>query len=87
MLVLSRKNGERVLIPELNIAITVVSSGTNRVQLGIEAPREFDITRPELEPCMADFCSRPVLRRRQKTQQMSLVTEEATPVSAVPAVS
>ena len=47
MLVLSRKIGEQVLVPELGIYITVLSAGTNRVQLGIEAPREIQITRPE----------------------------------------
>ncbi len=47
MLVLSRKIGEQALVPELGIYITVHSVGTNRVQLGIEAPREIQITRPE----------------------------------------
>ena len=47
MLVLSRKAGEEILIPELNITITVLSVGGNRVQLGIDAPKDVDITRPE----------------------------------------
>ncbi len=47
MLVLSRKISQQILIPELNICITVLSVGTNRVQLGIEAPRGIHITRPE----------------------------------------
>ena len=47
MLVLSRKIREQILIPGLNIRITVLSIGTNRVQLGIEAPPDVDITRPE----------------------------------------
>ena len=56
MLVLSRKTNEQILIPGLNIAITVLSVGGNRVQLGIEAPRNLDITRPEAnrpESCTA----------------------------------
>jgi carbon storage regulator CsrA len=32
----------------LNIRITVLSVGTNRVQLGIEAPNSIQITRPEI---------------------------------------
>lgn len=47
MLVLSRKVGEQVLIPQLNITVTVLSAGPGRVQLGIKAPKEIDITRPE----------------------------------------
>jgi hypothetical protein len=34
MLVLSRKLQQQIVIPELNIRITVLSVGTNRVQLG-----------------------------------------------------
>jgi len=47
MLVLSRKIREQILIPGLNIKVTVLSVGQNRVQLGIEAPAHIDITRPE----------------------------------------
>ncbi|MEO2012980.1 MAG: carbon storage regulator, partial [Fuerstiella sp.] len=38
---------EQILIPELNISITVLSVGTNRVQIGIDAPRDIEITRPD----------------------------------------
>lgn len=48
MLVLSRKLQQQIVIPELNIRITVLSVGTNRVQLGIEAPNSVQITRPEI---------------------------------------
>ena len=47
MLVLCRKIQEQIVIPGLNIRITVLSVGTNRVHLGIEAPRSIQITRPE----------------------------------------
>ncbi len=47
MLVLSRKIQEQILIPGLNIRLTVLSVGTNRVQLGIEAPKGVQITRPD----------------------------------------
>ena len=47
MLVLSRKTQEQILIPGLDIAITVLQVGGNRVQLGIDAPRHIQITRPE----------------------------------------
>jgi carbon storage regulator CsrA len=48
MLVLSRKVQQQILIPDLNIRITVLTVGTNRVQLGIEAPAGIQITRPEV---------------------------------------
>lgn len=48
MLVLSRKVGDRVLVGE-DIAITVVRIGPNAVRLGIEAPREINIRREELD--------------------------------------
>ena len=47
MLVLSRKIQEQILIPEFNIRLTILSVGKNRVQLGIEAPKGIQITRPE----------------------------------------
>ena len=46
MLVLSRRLREQVLIPGLDIKITILSVGTNRVQLGIEAPAHIHVTRP-----------------------------------------
>lgn len=49
MLVLSRKLQQQIEIPGLGIRVTVLSVGTNRVQLGIEAPQEIEITRPELK--------------------------------------
>lgn len=47
MLVLSRKHQEQILIPGLNITITVLKVGAQRVQLGIAAPADVQITRPE----------------------------------------
>jgi carbon storage regulator CsrA len=60
MLVLSRKIQEQILIPGLNIRLTVLSIGTNRVQLGIEAPKGIQVTRPEAgkrpaSPCESQF--------------------------------
>ena len=47
MLVLSRKIHEQILIPGLNIRLTVLSVGANHIQVGIEAPKGIQITRPE----------------------------------------
>lgn len=48
MLVLSRKEGEKLVIGE-NIVITVNRISGNRVAIGIEAPREVSIVRGELD--------------------------------------
>jgi carbon storage regulator len=49
MLVLSRKEGERLVIGE-NVIITVNRISGNRITLGIDAPRDVRIVRGELEP-------------------------------------
>lgn len=50
MLCLSRKPGERILIPSLNISIMVtdIRPGGN-VRIGIDAPRGVRIVREEVE--------------------------------------
>lgn len=48
MLVLSRKPGEKILIGD-QIVLTIVRIGPNTVRIGIDAPREMNIVRQELE--------------------------------------
>ncbi|TWU58785.1 hypothetical protein Poly51_15650 [Rubripirellula tenax] len=48
MLVLSRKEGEQLLIGD-NIVLTINRLSGNRVAIGIEAPREVRIVRGELD--------------------------------------
>lgn len=48
MLVLSRKEGEQLVIGD-DIVLTVNRISGNRVAIGIEAPREVRIVRGELE--------------------------------------
>lgn len=48
MLVLSRKAGERIVLPGSGIVITVTNIQGSRVKLGIEAPPEVPIQRAEL---------------------------------------
>lgn len=48
MLVLSRKTGERIQIGD-DVVVTVVRIGPNNVRLGIEAPRDKNIVRDELQ--------------------------------------
>jgi carbon storage regulator len=48
MLVLSRKLGERVLVPNCELAVTVVAIEGNTVKLGITAPPAVGVYREEL---------------------------------------
>ena len=48
MLVLSRKIGERVLVPRCNLEVTVVAIQGNRVRLGFAAPAETAVYREEV---------------------------------------
>lgn len=47
MLVISRKPGESILIGD-NIKITILNTGSDKVTLGIEAPKEITVIRDEL---------------------------------------
>lgn len=47
MLVISRKAGESILISD-QIKITVLSQGSDKVTIGIDAPKEIRIIREEL---------------------------------------
>ena len=47
MLVLSRKQGQSVQFAEMDVVVHVISVKGSRVQLGIDAPPEIRVTRPE----------------------------------------
>ena len=48
MLVLSRRIGERIVVPHCQLAITVLAVQGNSIRLGISAPAEVDVYREEL---------------------------------------
>ncbi|MDZ4656989.1 MAG: carbon storage regulator [Bythopirellula sp.] len=49
MLVLSRKEGDDILLPELDIVVRVLKIRGRSVSIGIEAPRGIRIIRSELD--------------------------------------
>jgi carbon storage regulator len=57
MLVLSRKQGESIVVPEHRIEIVVREIDGDRVKIGVKAPDEVDIYRSELwqELCFEEF--------------------------------
>ena len=48
MLVLSRKIGERVVVPHCELAFTVLAVQGKTVRLGISAPAALDVYREEV---------------------------------------
>jgi carbon storage regulator len=48
MLVVSRKIGERIVVPHFELSVTVVGIHGNTVRLGIRAPAEIGVYREEL---------------------------------------
>jgi carbon storage regulator len=48
MLVLSRKIGERILVPHCELSITVLAIEGSAVRLGVSAPTEIGVYREEL---------------------------------------
>jgi len=60
MLVLSRRPGQGIVLPGLNVTVRVLSIRGNTVRLGIEGPREVAVSREELLPqAAADNTSQP----------------------------
>jgi carbon storage regulator len=57
MLVLTRKLGERLIVPHLGFEVAVVGIHGNTVRLGIVAPQEIRVYREEV-----------LKRRRQETR-------------------
>ena len=57
MLVLSRKENEKVLFPHLGIAVQILRVGGGKVRLGIEAPGDVSVVRHEIasEEQLAEF--------------------------------
>jgi carbon storage regulator len=48
MLVLSRKPGEVIVVPQCELTVTVISVEGNKVRLGIAAPDEIGVFREEV---------------------------------------
>jgi len=48
MLVLSRKIGERIVMPNCELTITVLAVDGKKVRLGIVAPQDLDVYREEV---------------------------------------
>lgn len=60
MLILSRREGESVIIPDCRVEIIVKEISAGMVRLGFAAPDEVDIYREEIwkEMCLEDWNNR-----------------------------
>jgi carbon storage regulator len=74
MLVLTRKIGEQLVVPELQMILTVLSIQGGRVRLGLVAPPEIKVLREELRDI--------VYERRPATIPERMVAEESARVEA-----
>ncbi len=63
MLVLARRTRETIVVPALNLTITVLDVRSGTVRLGIEAPPEVEVVRGELQQRGGRVTSRPAKRR------------------------
>jgi carbon storage regulator len=59
MLVLSRKVGERIVVPHCGLSVTVVAIKGKAVRLAFSAPPEVGIYREEISRTPRDRTSRP----------------------------
>src|SRR5207249_4369672 len=50
MLVLSRRPGQRILFPTLDLSVQVLATKGSTVRLGIEGPRDVSVVREEIAP-------------------------------------
>ena len=59
MLVLSRKIGEQIVLPESGVTVAVLGVNSKRVRLGIEAPSDVTVHRAEVWQRIMDLTGGP----------------------------
>jgi carbon storage regulator CsrA len=48
MLIISRKEGQRIVLPSLGVAVKILKTSGNSTRIGIDAPRSISVIREEL---------------------------------------
>jgi carbon storage regulator len=72
MLILSRKNGDEIII-DSNIIIKIISASDGHVKIGITAPQEIEILRGEIYSKVKENTLKASEESRQKIQNISMV--------------
>jgi len=49
MLVITRREGETVVFPDLDITVTITKIWSNKARVAIDAPRQINVVRGEIE--------------------------------------
>ena len=68
MLVLSRKPGEVIVIPQCALTFTVIAVEGNRVRLGIAAPDDIDVYREEVWDRICEKTAHPLPSKASKEE-------------------
>ena len=83
MLVLSRKLGERIVVPDCDLVVTVIAAKGNVVRLGISGPENLDVYREEVwqrvcqeevarTSCPSSSTKKPGARARRPSTQVPI---------------
>jgi carbon storage regulator len=64
MLVLSRKVGEQIVVPQYKVVVTVLAIKGNVIRLGISAPDDVAVYREELLTTTPPARAKPAARKR-----------------------
>lgn len=63
MLVLNRKVGEQICVPQFDIVLTVLEVKGRTVRLGIAAPEKITVVRKEVQDRASQHCAHAVAHR------------------------
>ena len=78
MLILSRKEDEKILIDE-NIKISIVEIKGNTVKIGIEAPEEVEILREEVYKSVEEENIKATQERKVELEQLKRIEKKNDP--------
>ena len=85
MLVLSRREDDKILFPNLGISVKILRVEGNKVRVGVEAPRDVRVLRHELasqtEQSFSPAAIKSDTKRKQHLQSASEILEELRRIS------
>jgi len=70
MLILSRKRGERIVVPHCNLAVTIIGAKGKAVRLGISAPESLAVYREEVWQRICQEAKGPPIERKVRGKDL-----------------